>query len=54
MFGFDFEIVDTAGLRKKKQMADHLGFTARSIKAIDESDVCILMLDGSDPMGSKT
>ena len=53
MFGFDFEIVDTAGLRKKKQMADHLEFysSVRTIKAIDESDVCILMLDGSDPMG---
>ena len=53
MFGFDFEIVDTAGLRKKKQITDHLEFysTVRTIKAIDESDVCILMLDGSDPMG---
>ena len=41
------------GLRKKKQVADHLEFysTVRTIKAIDESDVCILMLDGSDPMG---
>jgi GTP-binding protein len=53
MFGFDFEIVDTAGLRKKKQITDHLEFysTVRTIKAIDESDVCLLMLDGSDPMG---
>jgi GTP-binding protein len=53
MFGFDFEIVDTAGLRKKKQVTDHLEFysTVRTIKAIDESDVCLLMLDGSDPMG---
>ena len=48
MFGFDFEIVDTAGLRKKKQVTDHLEFysTVRTIKAIDESDVCLLMLDG--------
>lgn len=53
LFGFDFEIVDTAGLRKKRQITDHLEFysTVRTIKAIDESDVCILMLDGSDPMG---
>jgi len=53
MFGFDFEIVDTAGLRKKRQITDHLEFysSVRTIKAIDESDVCLLMLDGSDPMG---
>jgi GTP-binding protein len=53
MFGFDFEIVDTAGLRKKRQITDHLEFysSVRTIKAIDESDVCILMIDGNDPMG---
>ncbi|MDA0729802.1 MAG: ribosome biogenesis GTPase Der [Bacteroidetes bacterium] len=53
MFGFDFEIVDTAGLRKKRQITDHLEFysSVRTIKAIDESDVCLLMLDGNDPMG---
>jgi len=53
MFGFDFEIVDTAGLRKKRQITDHLEFysSVRTIKAIDESDVCILMIDGNDAMG---
>ena len=53
MFGFDFEIVDTAGLAEKEAGHRSLEFysTVRTIKAIDESDVCLLMLDGSDPMG---
>lgn len=50
MFGFDFEIIDTAGLRKKKQIEDDLEFysTVRTIKAIDKSDVCLLLLDAED------
>jgi len=50
MFGFDFEIIDTAGLRKKKQIEDNLEFysTVRTIKAIDQSDVCLLLLDAED------
>lgn len=50
MFGFDFEIIDTAGLRKKKQIEDDLEFysTVRTIKAIDQSDVCLLLLDAED------
>ena len=52
MFGFDFEIIDTAGLRKKKQIEDNLEFysTVRTIKAIDQSDVCVLLLDAEDGM----
>ncbi len=52
MFGFDFEIIDTAGLRKKKQIEDNLEFysTVRTIKAIDQSDVCLLLLDAEDGM----
>ena len=36
MFGFDFEIIDTAGLRKKKQIEDNLEFysTLRTVKAV--------------------
>ena len=52
MFGFDFEIIDTAGLRKKKQIEDNLEFysTVRTVKAIDQSDVCLLLLDAEDGM----
>ena len=52
MFGFDFEIIDTAGLRKKKQIEDNLEFysTVRTIKAIDQSDVCLLLLDAENGM----
>ena len=41
-FGFDFEIVDTAGLRKRKKVDDNLEFysAVRTVKAIDQSDVC--------------
>ena len=52
MFGFDFEIIDTAGLRKRKQIEDNLEFysTVRTVKAIDQSDVCLLLLDAQDGM----
>jgi GTPase len=52
MYGFDFELVDTAGLRKKKQIEDSLEFysTVRTIRAIDESDVCLLLLDAEQGM----
>ena len=51
-FGFDFEIVDTAGLRKRKKVDDSLEFysTVRTIKAIDQSDVCLLLLDATQGM----
>lgn len=46
-FGHDFIIVDTAGLRKKGKVTEDLEFYSvlRSIRAIENSDVCILMLD---------
>ncbi|MFN4298180.1 MAG: ribosome biogenesis GTPase Der [Thermaurantimonas sp.] len=49
MFGFDFYLVDTAGLRKKGKVTEDLEFYSvmRAIKAIENSDVCILMLDAS-------
>ena len=52
MFGFDFEIIDTAGLRKRKYVEDNLEFysTVRTVKAIDQSDVCLLLLDAQDGM----
>lgn len=46
-FGFDFYLIDTAGLRKKTKVEEDLEFYSvlRSIRAIENSDVCILMLD---------
>lgn len=46
-FGMDFYLVDTAGLRKKNKEMEDLEFYSvmRSIRAIEGSDVCVLMLD---------
>src|SRR5690606_7589280 len=46
-FGFDFILVDTAGLRKKAKVREDLEFYSvmRSIRAIEKSDVCIMMID---------
>lgn len=48
-FGFDFYLIDTAGLRKKKKVEDDLEFYSvmRTIRAIENCDVCILMCDAS-------
>lgn len=48
-FGFDFYLVDTAGIRKKNKVVEDLEFYSvmRSIRAIENSDVCILMLDAT-------
>ena len=48
-FGFDFYLVDTAGIRRKNKVAEDLEFYSvlRSIRAIENSDVCILMLDAT-------
>ncbi len=49
LFGFDFNFVDTAGLRKKQKVSEDLEFYSvlRSVRAIENSDVCILMLDAT-------
>lgn len=54
-FGFDFYLVDTAGLRKKGKVTEDLEFYSvmRSIRAIESSDVCILMLDASQGVESQ-
>lgn len=46
-FGFDFYLIDTAGLRRKTKVKEDLEFYSvlRTIRAIEESDVCILMID---------
>ena len=48
-FGHEFYLVDTAGLRKKRQVTEDLEFYSvlRSIRAIEESDICLLMLDAT-------
>ncbi|MBQ6955622.1 MAG: ribosome biogenesis GTPase Der [Bacteroidales bacterium] len=49
LFGFDFNFVDTAGLRKKQKVSEDLEFYSvlRSVRAIESCDVGILMLDAS-------
>ena len=48
-FGFDFYLVDTAGIRKKNKVTEDLEFYSvmRSIRAIENSDVCILLIDAT-------
>ena len=48
-FGFDFYLVDTAGIRKKAKVNEDIEYYSviRSIRAIENSDVCILMIDAT-------
>jgi GTPase len=48
-FGFDFYLVDTAGIRKKGKVNEDLEYYSviRSIRAIENSDVCVLMIDAT-------
>ena len=48
-FGHEFVLVDTAGMRRKNRVSEDLEFYSvmRSIKAIENSDVCILMVDAA-------
>ena len=48
-FGFDFYLVDTAGIRKKNKVNEDLEYysVVRSIRSIENADVCILMLDAT-------
>lgn len=48
-FGFDFFLVDTAGIRRKNKVSEDLEFYSvmRAIRSIENSDVCILMLDAT-------
>ncbi|HRO74928.1 MAG TPA: ribosome biogenesis GTPase Der [Crocinitomicaceae bacterium] len=49
-FGFDFLLVDTAGLRKKNKVHEDIEYysTLRSVRAIEDADVCIMMLDATE------
>lgn len=48
-FGFEFNLIDTAGIRKKSKVKEDLEFYSvmRSVRAIEHSDVCILIVDAT-------
>ncbi len=48
-FGFDFYLVDTAGIRKKNKVTEDLEYYSviRSIRSIENADVCILLIDAT-------
>ncbi|WPP52727.1 ribosome biogenesis GTPase Der [Catalinimonas niigatensis] len=52
LYGKDFILIDTAGLRKKAKISDNVEFysTIRSIQALEDSDICIVMLDAERGM----
>ncbi|MFT5778937.1 MAG: GTP-binding protein, partial [Crocinitomicaceae bacterium] len=49
-FGFDFMLVDTAGIRKKAKVHEDIEYYSvlRSIRAIEGADVCVFMIDAQD------
>lgn len=55
LFGKDFLLVDTAGLRKKTKVHENLEFYSvmRSIRAIENADVCVLLLDATRGLESQ-
>jgi GTPase len=48
-YGHEFILVDTAGLRRKNRVKEDLEFYSvlRSVRAIEHSDVCIMMIDAT-------
>lgn len=48
-FGFEFNLVDTAGIRRKSKVKEDLEFYSvmRSVRAIEHADVCILIIDAT-------
>jgi len=48
-FGFDFKLIDTAGIRRKSKISDDVEFysVVRSIRTIENSDVCLIIFDAS-------
>ncbi len=55
LFDFDFYLVDTAGIRRKQKVTENIEFYSvmRSIRAIENSDICILMLDAESGLESQ-
>ncbi len=54
-FGFDFYLVDTAGLRKKGKVTENIEFYSvmRSVRAIENADVCLVLLDATQGFESQ-
>lgn len=54
-FGFEFLLVDTAGLRKKGKVTENIEFYSvmRAIRAIEQSDVCLLMINAEEGLESQ-
>ena len=48
-FGFEFKLVDTAGIRRKAKVKEDLEFYSvmRSVRTIEHSDVCLLLVDAT-------
>ena len=48
-FGFDFNLVDTAGIRRKAKVKEDIEFYSvmRSVRAIEYCDICLLVVDGT-------
>lgn len=46
-FGFEFDLIDTAGIRKKSKVSEDIEFYSilRSVRAIENSDICLIMFD---------
>jgi GTP-binding protein len=55
MFGNDFILIDTAGIRKKSKVRDDVEFYSvlRSLRALEESDVCIVVIDAERKLESQ-
>jgi len=49
-FGFDFMLIDTAGIRKKNKVTEDIEYYSvlRSVRTIESSDVCIFMIDATE------
>ena len=48
-FGFDFNLIDTAGIRRKAKVKEDIEFYSvmRSVRAIEYCDICLLLVDGT-------
>ena len=55
MFGKDFVLIDTAGLRKKSKVHEDIEFYSvlRSLRALEECDVCIIVIDAQQGLESQ-
>ena len=54
-FGFDFNLIDTAGIRKKSKISDDIEFysVVRSIRTIENADVCLILFDANRSFDSQ-